>query len=69
VAENKQWLADPNPNWEEGLDMAERSANLLEAAQLIAMHDPPTRTLGLMRAARESGFVFGPGLTQILSAV
>lgn len=52
VAENKQWLADPNPSWEAGLDMAERSANLLEAAQLIAMHDPPTRTLDLMRAAQ-----------------
>jgi hypothetical protein len=52
VAENKKWLADPNPSWEEGLDMAERSANLLEAAQLIAMHDPPTRTVDLMRTGQ-----------------
>jgi hypothetical protein len=50
VAENKKWLADPDPNWEEGLDIAERSANLLEAAQLIAMHDPPTRIVDLLRA-------------------
>jgi hypothetical protein len=49
VAENKKWLADANPSWEEGLDMAERAANLLEGAQLIAMHDPPTRDLELMR--------------------
>jgi hypothetical protein len=52
VAENKKWLADPNPNWEEGLDMAERSANLLESAQLVAMHDPPTRQVDLMRTGQ-----------------
>jgi hypothetical protein len=49
VAENKKWLADPNAAWEPGLDLAERSANLLEAAQLIAMHDLPTRQVDLMR--------------------
>jgi hypothetical protein len=49
VAANKKWLADPNPDWETGLDLAERSANLLEAAQLIAMHDLPTRQVDLMR--------------------
>jgi len=49
VAENKQWLADPNAGWGPGLDLAERSANLLEAAQLIAMYDPPTRQVDLLR--------------------
>jgi hypothetical protein len=49
VAENKKWLADPDAAWDLGLDLAERSANLLEAAQLIAMHDLPTRQVDLLR--------------------
>jgi hypothetical protein len=49
VANNKKWLADPNAAWEAGLDLAEVSANLLEAGQLIAMFDPPTRTVDLLR--------------------
>jgi hypothetical protein len=62
MAENKKWLADPNPNWEEGLDMAERTANLLEAGQLIAMHDPPTRIVDLLRGGRG-----GPNVTALRS--
>jgi hypothetical protein len=49
VAANKKWLADTNADWQIGLDLAERSANLLEAAQLIAMHDLPTRQVDLLR--------------------
>jgi hypothetical protein len=49
VANNKKWLADANAGWEAGLDLAEISANLLEAGQLIAMYDPPTRTVDLLR--------------------
>jgi hypothetical protein len=49
VANNRKWLADANAGWEAGLDLAEISANLLEAAQLIAMYDPPTRTVELLR--------------------
>ncbi len=49
VAENKKWLADTNAAWERGVDLAERLANLLEAAQLIAMHDLPTRQVDLLR--------------------
>ncbi len=49
VANNKKWLADPNAAWAAGLDFAEVSANLLEAGQLIAMYDPPTRTVDLLR--------------------
>ena len=49
VTENKKWLADPNAAWVSGLDLAETAANLLEAAQLIAMHDPPTRQVDLLR--------------------
>jgi hypothetical protein len=49
VTNNKKWLADSNSAWEAGLDLAEFSANLLEAGQLIAMYDPPTRTVDLLR--------------------
>ena len=49
VANNKRWLADTNSAWERGLDLAEFSANLLEAGELIAMYDPPTRTVDLLR--------------------
>ena len=34
----------------QGLDLAEVSVNLLEASQLIAMHDLPSRKVILMRA-------------------
>jgi len=49
VAANNKWLADPNASWPLGLDLAERSANLLEAAQLIPLHDLPTRQVDLLR--------------------
>lgn len=49
VANNKKWLADPHAGWNAGLDLAEISANLLEAGQLIAMYTPPTRTVELLR--------------------
>jgi phage tail protein X len=49
VSANKKWLVATNADWQLGLDLAERSANLLEAAQLIAMHDPPTRQIDLLR--------------------
>jgi hypothetical protein len=49
VANNKKWLAEANPDWEAGLDLAEISANLLEAGELIAMNDPPSRTVDLLR--------------------
>jgi hypothetical protein len=50
VANNKKWLADPKADWRAGLDLAEVSANLLEAAQLAPMHDPPSRQVQLLRS-------------------
>jgi hypothetical protein len=50
VRKNKRWLADPTPNRAEGLDLAEVSANLVEAAQLVPMHDLPTKKVDLLRA-------------------
>jgi hypothetical protein len=49
VTKNKAWLADSNPDWETGLDMAEVSANLIEAAQLAPMHILPSRQVILLR--------------------
>ena len=51
VADGKAWLAKPNPDWKEGLRIAEIEANLLEGAQLTAMRVPPTRTVDLLRAS------------------
>lgn len=49
VAKNREWLADPNADWKAGLDLAEISANLLEAAQLAPMHKLPSREVILLR--------------------
>jgi hypothetical protein len=50
VAGGKAWLAQASPNWQEGLKQAETEANILEAAQLVPMREPPTRTVDLLRA-------------------
>ena len=50
VADGKAWLASPNPDWNDGLRIAEIEANLLEAAQLVPMRVLPTRTVYLLRA-------------------
>jgi hypothetical protein len=51
VENNRRWLADPAAPWAAGLDLAETSANLLEAGQLVPMHDFPTRHIDLLRRA------------------
>ena len=65
VTNNKKWLADPNADWNVGLDLAEVSVNLLEASQLIAMHDLPSRKVMLMRA----GTPDLPALRALLRAI
>ncbi len=67
VAKNKEWLANPNANWEAGLDLAEVSANLLEAAQLIAMHDLPTRQVALLRKGPQNMAALRDALTKYTS--
>jgi Cellulase (glycosyl hydrolase family 5) len=49
VANNRKWLADANAGWDAGLDLAEISANLLEAGELIAIFEPPARKVDLLR--------------------
>jgi hypothetical protein len=51
VTGGKAWLASPTPSWNEGLKQAEIEANILETAQLVAMREPPTRALELLRNA------------------
>ena len=51
VAGNRAWLAAANPDWAAGLDLAEVSANLAEAAQIAPMHDLPTRQVQMLRNA------------------
>lgn len=52
VADGRTWLASPNPDWNDGLRVAEIEANLLEAAQLVPMRVLPTRTVYLLRAGK-----------------
>jgi hypothetical protein len=52
VANGKQWLAQPDASWERGLDIAETAANLLESGEVVAMREPPTRTVDLMRQGK-----------------
>ena len=49
IAAAQAWLDNPAGTWNDGLTAAEKLANLLEGAQLIAMREPPTRTIGLLR--------------------
>ena len=52
AANGKQWLAQPDATWERGLDTAEIAANLLESGELVAMREPPTRAVDLMRQGK-----------------
>ena len=45
-----KWLAAANPDWNEGLEIAETEADMLEANQLIAMRFPPTLAIQKLRA-------------------
>jgi len=49
VTNGVAWLNDTNAPYAQGLDLAETAANLLEANQLIAMRDLPTRRVALLR--------------------
>jgi hypothetical protein len=49
VTGGKAWLASPASDWNEGLKQAEIEANVLEAAQLVPMREPPTRAVELLR--------------------
>jgi Glycosyl hydrolases family 2, TIM barrel domain len=46
-----KWLADTKPDWFDGMVIAETEANTLEAAQLVAMRELPTRKVEMLRTA------------------
>lgn len=50
----RKWLANPNPDYFDGLVIAETEANTLEAAQLVGLRDLPTRRVDLLRAAPQN---------------
>ena len=45
----RQWLGRKDAPWEEGLDLAEKEANFLEARQLVPMFEPPTVNVARLR--------------------
>src|SRR5581483_4233054 len=49
VTNAQAWLDNADGNWHDGLAAAEKLANLLEGGQAIAMREPPTRTIDLLR--------------------
>jgi hypothetical protein len=49
VNNGNKWLEQTDASWNEGLDLAETAAHLLEAAELVPMREPPTREVDLMR--------------------
>jgi hypothetical protein len=53
VTEAQNWLANPAAGWNSGLDIAEVAANLLESAQLVPLHELPTRQVDLLRRGPE----------------
>jgi hypothetical protein len=53
IADARNWLANANGDWHTGLDIAEVAANLLESAQLVPLHELPTRQVEMLRRGPE----------------
>ena len=49
ITNAQSWQDNPAGAWSDGLNAAEKLANLLEGGQAIAMREPPTRTIALLR--------------------
>jgi hypothetical protein len=49
----RKWLANPRPDYFDGMVIVETEANTLEAAELVGMRDPPTRRVELLRAGAQ----------------
>lgn len=47
--QGSKWLEDPEKKWDEGLDIAETAAHLLEAGELTSMRVLPTWEVGMLR--------------------
>jgi len=53
VTNGRKWLADANAPYAEGLKQAEIAANILEANQLVAMRELPSRRVALLREIQD----------------
>jgi len=53
IADARNWLGNPDGDWRAGLDIAEVAANLLESAQLVPLHELPTRQVEMLRRGPE----------------
>ena len=62
IGDARDWLASANGDWHAGLDIAEVAANLLESAQLVPLHELPTRQVEMLRR----GQVDRPALKTLL---
>jgi hypothetical protein len=69
VADARKWLANPNADWQTGLDVAELAANLLESAQLVPLHDLPTRQVEALRRGKEDRAALRKLLDQDIAAL
>jgi hypothetical protein len=49
IDQTNQWLKNPQATWEEGLNIAETGAHLLESGELTAMRIPPTVEVSKLR--------------------
>src|SRR6185312_12754742 len=54
VANSRKWLTDTNAPYAEGLKQAEIAANILEANELVAMRDLPSRRVMVLRKERDT---------------
>jgi hypothetical protein len=53
IADARAWLSNSTGDWNVGLDRAEVAANLLESAQLVPLHELPTRRVAVLRRRPE----------------
>ena len=67
VENGRKWLNDPNASYAEGLRFAEIAANILEANQLVAMRDLPSRRVALLREAEPDPAALRRLLTDLLN--
>jgi hypothetical protein len=62
----QSWLTNSAGSWKDGLTAAEKLANLLEAAQLIAMRELPSRTIELLRQGQPNPNVLREQMTNYI---
>ena len=67
VTEGRNWLGNTNAPYAQGLNLAETAANILEANQLIAMRDLPTRRVALLREEPSDPSALRKLLTDLLN--